>query len=191
MTSDLTTEENMPEASPADSQPVASPMQWFVVQAYSGFEKHVQESLREYIRRAGMEDHFGDIEVPTEQVVELRNGQKRTSERKFFPGYVLVNMIMSDEAWHLVKSVPKVSGFVGGSGSQPVPITDQEAQAILQQVQEGAEHPRPKYTFAPGEVVRVIDGPFKEFSGTVEDVNFEKSKLKVSVSIFGRSTPWS
>jgi transcription termination/antitermination factor NusG len=189
MTSDLTTEENMPEASPADSQPVASPMQWFVVQAYSGFEKHVQESLREYIRRAGMEDHFGDIEVPTEQVVELRNGQKRTSERKFFPGYVLVNMIMSDEAWHLVKSVPKVSGFVGGSGSQPVPITDQEAQAILQQVQEGAEHPRPKYTFAPGEVVRVIDGPFKEFSGTVEDVNFEKSKLKVSVSIFGRSTP--
>ena len=189
MTSDVTIEEDTPQVSPADSQPVESPMQWFVVQANSGFEKHVQESLREYIRRAGMEDHFGDIEVPTEQVVELRNGQKRTSERKFFPGYVLVNMIMSDEAWHLVKSVPKVSGFVGGSGSQPVPITDQEAQAILQQVQEGAEHPRPKYTFAPGEVVRVIDGPFKEFSGTVEDVNFEKSKLKVSVSIFGRSTP--
>ena len=189
MTSDVTIEEDTPQVSPADSQPVESPMQWFVVQAYSGFEKHVQESLREYIRRAGMEDQFGDIEVPTEQVVELRNGQKRTSERKFFPGYVLVNMIMSDEAWHLVKSVPKVSGFVGGSGAQPVPITDQEAQAILQQVQEGAEHPRPKYTFAPGEVVRVIDGPFKEFSGTVEDVNFEKSKLKVSVSIFGRSTP--
>jgi transcriptional antiterminator NusG len=189
MTSDVTIDEDAPQASPADSVPAKSPMQWFVIQAYSGFEKHVQESLREYIRRAGMEDHFGDIEVPTEQVVELRNGQKRTSERKFFPGYVLVNMIMSDEAWHLVKSVPKVSGFVGGSGSQPVPITNQEAQAILQQVQEGAEHPRPKYTFAPGEVVRVIDGPFKEFSGTVEDVNFEKSKLKVSVSIFGRSTP--
>ena len=189
MTSDVTIEEDTSQVSPADSQPVESPMQWFVVQAYSGFEKRVQESLREYIRRAGMEDQFGDIEVPTEQVVELRNGQKRTSERKFFPGYVLVNMIMSDEAWHLVKSVPKVSGFVGGSASQPVPITDQEAQAILQQVQEGAEHPRPKYTFAPGEVVRVIDGPFKEFSGTVEDVNFEKSKLKVSVSIFGRSTP--
>ena len=189
MTSDVTIDEDAPPALPADSAPAESPMQWFVIQAYSGFEKHVQESLREYIRRAGMEDHFGDIEVPTEQVVELRNGQKRTSERKFFPGYVLVNMIMSDEAWHLVKSVPKVSGFVGGSGSQPVPITDQEAQAILQQVQEGAEHPRPKYTFAPGEVVRVIDGPFKEFSGTVEDVNFEKSKLKVSVSIFGRSTP--
>ena len=189
MTSDVTIDEDAPPALPADSAPAESPMQWFVIQAYSGFEKHVQESLREYIRRGGMEDHFGDIEVPTEQVVELRNGQKRTSERKFFPGYVLVNMIMSDEAWHLVKSVPKVSGFVGGSGSQPVPITDQEAQAILQQVQEGAEHPRPKYTFAPGEVVRVIDGPFKEFSGTVEDVNFEKSKLKVSVSIFGRSTP--
>ena len=189
MTSDVTIDEDAPQASPADSVPAKSPMQWFVIQAYSGFEKHVQESLREYIRRAGMEDHFGDIEVPTEQVVELRNGQIRTSERKFFPGYVLVNMIMSDEAWHLVKSVPKVSGFVGGSGSQPVPITDQEAQAILQQVQEGAEHPRPKYTFAPGEVVRVSDGPFKEFSGTVEDVNFEKSKLKVSVSIFGRSTP--
>jgi len=132
MTSDVTIDEDAPQASPADSVPAESPMQWFVVQAYSGFEKHVQESLREYIRRAGMEDQFGDIEVPTEQVVELRNGQKRTSERKFFPGYVLVNMIMSDEAWHLVKSVPKVSGFVGGSGSQPVPITDQEAQAILQ-----------------------------------------------------------
>ena len=173
----------------SDLQGDASDMQWFVIQAFSGFEKHVQESLREYIRRAAMEDHFSDIEVPTEQVVELRNGQKRTSERKFFPGYVLVRMRMRDEAWHLVKSVPKVSGFVGGTGSKPVPIKDQEAQAILQQVQDGAHNPRPKYTFAPGEVVRVIDGPFKEFSGTVEDVNFEKSKLKVSVSIFGRSTP--
>ena len=173
----------------SDLQSDVSDMQWFVIQAFSGFEKHVQESLREYIRRAAMEDHFSDIEVPTEQVVELRNGQKRTSERKFFPGYVLVRMRMSDEAWHLVKSVPKVSGFVGGTGSKPVPIKDQEAQAILQQVQDGAHNPRPKYTFAPGEVVRVIDGPFKEFSGTVEDVNFEKSTIKVSVSIFGRSTP--
>ena len=173
----------------SDLQSDVSDMQWFVVQAFSGFEKHVQESLREYIRRAAMEDHFSDIEVPTEQVVELRNGQKRTSERKFFPGYVLVRMRMSDEAWHLVKSVPKVSGFVGGTGSKPVPIKDEEAQAILQQVQDGAHNPRPKYTFAPGEVVRVIDGPFKEFSGTVEDVYFEKSKLKVSVSILGRSTP--
>ena len=187
MTDTVTTQDPIGE----DTSGVSSVtgMQWFVIQAFSGFEKHVQESLREYIRRAGMEDEFGEIEVPTEQVVELRNGQKRTSERKFFPGYVLVHMRMSDEAWHLVKSVPKVSGFVGGSGSKTVPISDKEAQAILQQVQEGAEHPRPKYTFAPGEVVRVIDGPFKEFSGTVEDVNFEKNKLKVSVSIFGRSTP--
>jgi transcriptional antiterminator NusG len=164
-------------------------MRWYVIQAFSGYEKHVQKSLKEHIARAGMEAHFGEVEVPTEQVVELRNGQKRTSERKFFPGYVLIHMNMNDETWHLVKSVPRVSGFIGGSGSKPVPISDREAEAILQQVQEGAEHPRPKYTFAPGEVVRVIDGPFKEFSGTVEDVNFEKSKVKVSVSIFGRSTP--
>ena len=164
-------------------------MRWYVIQAFSGYEKHVQKSLKEYIARAGMEAHFGEIEVPTEQVVELRNGQKRTSERKFFPGYVLIHMNMNDETWHLVKSVPRVSGFVGGSGSKPVPISDREAETILQQAQDGAEHPRPKYTFAPGEVVRVIDGPFKEFSGTVEDVNFEKSKVKVSVSIFGRSTP--
>ena len=189
MMSDVTIDDDGSQTTPVESAPVESPMEWFVIQAYSGFEKHVQESLREYIRRAGMEDHFGDIEVPTEQVVELRNGQKRTSERKFFPGYVRVTMMRGEGAWHRVKSVPKVSGFVGGSGSKPVPITNQEAQAILQQVQEGAEHPRPKYTFAPGEVVRVVDGPFKEFSGTVEDVNFEKSKLKVSVSIFGRSTP--
>jgi transcriptional antiterminator NusG len=187
MTDAVTMDAPMSEDTPgtvADSD-----MKWFVIQAFSGFEKRVKESLREYIRRGGMEDQFGEIEVPTEQVVELRNGQKRTSERKFFPGYVLVHMKMSDEAWHLVKSVPKVSGFVGGSGSKPAAISDKEAGAILQQVQEGAENPRPKYTFAAGEVIRVVDGPFKEFSGTVEDVNFEKSKLKVSVSIFGRSTP--
>ena len=163
--------------------------QWYVIQAFSGFEKRVQESLKEHIAREGMEEHFGDVEVPTEQVVELKNGQRRTSERKFFPGYVLVHMNMNDQTWHLVKSVPKVSGFVGGTAARPVPITDQEAETILQQVQEGAEHPKPKFTFAPGEVVRVVDGPFKDFQGTVEDVNFEKSKLKVSVSIFGRSTP--
>ena len=168
---------------------ISEDRRWYVIQAFSGFEKHVQKSLKEYIVRAGMEAHFGEVEVPTEQVVELRNGQKRTSERKFFPGYVLVHMNMNDETWHLVKSVPRVSGFVGGSSSKPVPISDREAETILQQVQDGADHPRPKYTFAPGEVVRVVDGPFKEFSGTVEDVNFEKSKLKVSVSIFGRSTP--
>ena len=164
-------------------------MRWYVVQAYSGFEKRVQLSLQTRIDRSDLKDQFGQVLVPTEDVVELKNGQKRTSERKFFPGYVLVQMTMSDAAWHLVKSVPRVSGFVGGTSTQPVPISEQEAQAILQQVVEGAEHPRPKYTFAPGEVVRVTDGPFQEFNGTVEDVNFEKSKLRVAVTIFGRSTP--
>ena len=164
-------------------------MRWYVVQAYSGFEKRVQQALQTRIDRSDLKDQFGQVLVPTEDVVELKNGQKRTSERKFFPGYVLVQMTMSDAAWHLVKSVPRVSGFVGGTSTEPVPISDQEAQAILQQVVEGAEHPRPKYTFAPGEVVRVTDGPFQEFNGTVEDVNFEKSKLRVAVTIFGRSTP--
>ena len=164
-------------------------MRWYVVQAYSGFEKRVQLSLQTRIDRSDLKDQFGQVLVPTEDVVELKNGQKRTSERKFFPGYVLVQMTMSEAAWHLVKSVPRVSGFVGGTSAKPVPISDREAQAILQQVVEGAEHPRPKYTFAPGEVVRVTDGPFQEFNGTVEDVNFEKSKLRVAVTIFGRSTP--
>ena len=164
-------------------------MRWYVVQAYSGFEKRVQQLMQTRIDRSDLKDQFGQVLVPTEDVVELKNGQKRTSERKFFPGYVLVQMAMSEAAWHLVKSVPRVSGFVGGTSAQPVPISDREAQAILQQVVEGAEHPRPKYTFAPGEVVRVTDGPFQEFNGTVEDVNFEKSKLRVAVTIFGRSTP--
>tara|TARA_B100000029_G_scaffold484601_1_gene536985 strand:- start:5216 stop:5818 length:603 start_codon:yes stop_codon:yes gene_type:complete len=164
-------------------------MRWYVIQAYSGFEKQVLLSLRTHIDRSNIKDQFGQILVPTEDVVELRNGQKRTSERKFFPGYVLIQMKMSEDAWHLVKSVPRVSGFVGGTNTQPVPISDREANSILQQVVEGAEHPRPKYTFAPGEIVRVIDGPFAEFNGTVEDVNFEKSKLRVAVTIFGRSTP--
>ena len=164
-------------------------MRWYVVQAYSGFEKRVQQSMQTRIDRSDLKAQFGQVLVPTEDVVELKNGQKRTSERKFFPGYVLVQMTMSEAAWHLVKSVPRVSGFVGGTSAQPVPISDREARAILQQVVEGAEHPRPKYTFAPGEVVRVTDGPFQEFNGTVEDVNFEKSKLRVAVTIFGRSTP--
>ena len=164
-------------------------MRWYVVQAYSGFEKRVQQSIQTRIDRSDLKDQFGQVLVPTEDVVELKNGQKRTSERKFFPGYVLIQMTMSEAAWHLVKSVPRVSGFVGGTSAQPVPISDREAQAILQQVVEGAEHPRPKYTFAPGEGVRVTDGPFQEFNGTVEDVNFEKSKLRVAVTIFGRSTP--
>ena len=164
-------------------------MRWYVVQAYSGFEKRVQQSIQTRIDRSDLKDQFGQVLVPTEDVVELKNGQKRTSERKFFPGYVLVQMTMSEATWHLVKSVPRVSGFVGGTSAQPVPISDREARAILQQVVEGTEHPRPKYTFDPGEVVRVTDGPFQEFNGTVEDVNFEKSKLRVAVTIFGRSTP--
>jgi len=162
---------------------------WYVVHTFSGFEKQVKKSLRDHIARNGMEEQFGDILVPTEDVVEMRGGQKRTSERKFFPGYVLVQMEMNDDTWHLVKALPKVTGFIGGSGSRPTPISDKEADAIMQQVQEGAEHPRPKFSFAPGEMVRVVDGPFQDFNGTVEDVNFEKNKLRVAVSIFGRSTP--
>jgi len=162
---------------------------WYVVHTFSGFEKQVQNSLKEHVKRAGQEEMFGDILVPTEDVVEMKGGQKRTSERKFFPGYVLVQMEMNDDTWHLVKNVPRVTGFIGGSGSKPTPISDKEARAILQQVQEGAEKPRPKFTFEPGELVRVVDGPFQDFSGTVEDVNFEKAKLRVAVSIFGRSTP--
>ena len=164
-------------------------MRWYVVHAFSGFEKQVQRSLLEHIKRAGMEDKFGEILVPTEEVVEMKSGQKRTSERKFFPGYVLVKMEMTDETWHLVKGVPKVSGFIGGSGTKPTPITEKEAAVILQQVQEGVEKPRPKFSFVAGELVRIVDGPFMDFNGTVEDVNYEKSKLRVSVSIFGRLTP--
>jgi transcriptional antiterminator NusG len=163
--------------------------QWYVVHAFSGFEKQVARSLEEHIRNAGMEEFFGEIMVPTEEVVEMKGGQKRTTQRKFFPGYVLVKMEMNDDTWHLVKSVPKVTGFIGGTATKPAPISEKEAQAILQQVQEGVEKPRPKFSFEPGELVRVIDGPFADFNGTVEDVNFEKSKLRVSVSIFGRMTP--
>ncbi len=165
-------------------------MRWYVLHTFSGYEKSVVRTLKEHIRRAGMEDKFGEILVPTEEVVEMKkSGGPRTSERKFFPGYVLIRMEMTDETWHLVKNVPKVSGFIGGSGTKPTPITDKEADGILQQVQEGAEKPRPKFSYAPGELVRIIDGPFKDFNGVVEDVNFEKSKLRVSVSIFGRQTP--
>jgi transcriptional antiterminator NusG len=162
---------------------------WYVVHAYSGFEGQVKRSLEERIARAGMQDHFGEILVPTEEVVEMRGGQQRKSERKFFPGYVLVQMEMTDETWHLVKEVPKVMGFIGGTGDRPAPISDREADAILQRVREGVEKPRPKVLFEPGEVVRVIDGPFNDFNGVVEEVDYEKSRLKVSVLIFGRSTP--
>ncbi len=162
---------------------------WYIVHAYSNFEHKVKEALKERVKMHGLEDKFGDILVPTEEVVEMREGQKRRSERKFFPGYVLVHMEMDDETWHLVKEVPKVLGFIGGSSDRPAPITEREADAILQRVQEGVDKPRPKVLFEPGEVVRVIDGPFNDFNGVVEQVNYEKSKLQVAVQILGRATP--
>ncbi len=163
--------------------------QWYVVHAYSNYEHKVKSSLEERIKRYGLEDKFGEILVPTEEVVEMREGQKLRSERKFFPGYVLVKMDMDDETWHLVKEVPKVLGFIGGSSDKPAPITEREADAILNRVQEGADKPRPKVLFEPGEVVRVIEGPFNDFNGVVEQVNYEKSKVRVAVQILGRSTP--
>lgn len=162
---------------------------WYVVHAYSGFENKVKLSLQERIARSGMQEKFGEILVPTEEVVEMREGQKRRSERKFFPGYVLVQMEMDDDTWHLIKDCPKVLGFIGGTADKPAPITDREADAILQRIQEGVEKPRPKVLFEPGEVVRVTDGPFNDFNGVVEAVNYDKNRLRVAVSIFGRSTP--
>jgi transcriptional antiterminator NusG len=162
---------------------------WYVVHAYSGFEKQVMRSLLDRVKLAGMEDKFGEILVPTEEVVEMRGGQKRKSERKFFPGYVLVQMEMGDETWHLVKDCPKVMGFIGGTADKPAPISDAEAAVILQRVEDGVEKPKPKTLFEPGEVVRVVDGPFADFNGVVEEVNYDKSRLQVAVLIFGRSTP--
>jgi transcriptional antiterminator NusG len=164
-------------------------MRWYVIHAYSGFEGQVKRSLEERIRRAGMEEKFGTVLVPTEEVVEMRGGQQRKSERKFFPGYVLVQMEMSDETWHLAKEVPRVMGFIGGKADRHPQISDKEADPILRRVQEGIEKPRPKVLFEPGEVVRVVDGPFNDFNGVVEDVDYDKNRLKVSVLIFGRSTP--
>jgi transcriptional antiterminator NusG len=162
---------------------------WYVVHAYSGFEKSVQRTLVDRIQRAGMQDQFGQILVPVEEVVEMKSGQKNISERKFFPGYVLVEMDMTDDTWHLVKNTPKVTGFVGGTATKPTPISEREVQNILHQIQEGVEKPRPKVLFEVGEAVRVKDGPFADFHGNVEDVNYDKNKLRVSVTIFGRSTP--
>ena len=164
-------------------------MRWYVVQAFSGFEGRVAKSLKEHIKMHGMEDLFGEVLVPTEEVVEMRAGQKRKSERKFFPGYVLVQMIMNDATWHLVRNVPRVMGFIGGTSDRPAPITDKEADAILNRLQESADKPKHKTLFEPGEVIRVSDGPFADFNGTVEEVDYEKSRLKVSVLIFGRATP--
>ena len=171
---------------------------WYVVHAYSGCEPQVARTLKERITRAGMEDRFGEVLVPTEEVVEMRAGQKRKSQRKFFPGYVLVQIETSgeggglridDESWHLVKETSKVMGFIRGTADRPLPIKDSEADAILQRVQEGVEKPRPKILFEPGEMVRVVDGPFNDFNGTVEEVNYDKNRLRVAVLIFGRSTP--
>ena len=162
---------------------------WYVVQAYSGFENQVKRSLEERIVRFGLQNDFGRVLVPTEEVVEMRDGQKRKSERKFFPGYVLVEMEMNDETWHMVKETPKVLGFIGGKADKPAPITQKEVDNIMRRVEEGAEKPRPKVLFAAGEIVRVTDGPFKDFNGVVEEVNYDKNRLLVPVQIFGRSTP--
>ena len=167
----------------------AVPLRWYVVHAYSGMEKAVERNLRERIDRAGMQAKFGRILVPTEEVVELKNGKKSVSERRFFPGYVLVEMLMDDETWHLVKHTSKVTGFVGGAKNRPAPISEAEVMKIRNQMQEGIEKPRPKVEWVVGEPVRVKDGPFTDFNGNVEEVNYEKSKVRVSVTIFGRSTP--
>ena len=162
---------------------------WYVVHAYSGMEKSVGRALQERVERAGMQDKFGKILVPTEEVVEMKNGQRTITERRFFPGYVLVEMEMTDDTWHLVKSTNKVTGFVGGHGNRPSPISEKEVEKIMAQMQEGVEKPRPKTLFEVGEMVRVKDGPFTDFNGNVEEVNYEKSRLSVSVTIFGRATP--
>ncbi len=162
---------------------------WYVVHAYSGFESQVMKAILERIQRANLVERFGEILVPTEEVVELRGGQKRKSERKFFPGYVLVEMEMDEETWHLVRSTPKVLGFIGGTSDKPAPITQKEADTILRRMQDSSEKPKPKVLFEAGEVVRVIEGPFADFNGVVEEVNYEKSRLRVAVLIFGRSTP--
>lgn len=173
----------------ADAPALASGMRWYVVHAYSGMEKAVERNLRERIERVGMQSKFGRILVPTEEVVELKGGKKSVSERRFFPGYVLVEMVMDDETWHLVKHTSKVTGFVGGARNRPAPISEAEVMKIVNQMQEGVDRPRPKVQWTVGELVRVKEGPFTDFNGAVEEVNYEKSKVRVSVTIFGRATP--
>ena len=171
-----------------ETKPMSNPHRWYVIHVYSGFEKKVAETIRESAVKEGIADYFSEILVPTEEVVEIRRGAKVNAERKFFPGYVLIKMELADESWHMVKNTPKVTGFLGGSG-KPAPISEAEAQRILNQVIEGVEHPKPSVIFEVGEQVRVADGPFASFTGTVEDVDEDKARLKVSVSIFGRATP--
>lgn len=162
---------------------------WYVIQAMVGYESQVVKNLKENIKNSQLDDEFDEILVPTEEVVEIKSGQKRRSERKFFPGYVLVHMIMNEETWHCVRRTPRVLGFIGGTSDRPAPISEKEAMAIMDRIQEGTEKPKPKTLFEPGEVVRVNDGPFADFNGVVEEVNYEKSRLRVAVLIFGRSTP--
>ena len=162
---------------------------WYVVHAYSGFEKNVQKTLKERIEREGMQDYCGQILVPVEEVVDIKNGKRTLSERKFFPGYVLAEMEMTDDSWHLVKSTPRVTGFIGGTANRPLPITQREVDAIMQQIQTGGEKPKPKVQFEVGQRIRVNEGPFADFNGVVDEVNYERNKLKVSVQIFGRETP--
>ncbi|VVE01942.1 antitermination protein NusG [Pandoraea cepalis] len=173
----------------SDTGAAPSKKRWYVVHAYSGMEKSVAKALRERIVRAGMEDLFGEILVPTEEVVEIKGGHKSVTERRFFPGYVLCEMEMTDDTWHLVKNTAKVTGFVGGTGNRPIPIRQAEVDKIMSQIKDGVEKPRPKTLFEVGELVRVKEGPFTDFNGSVEEVNYEKSRLRVSVTIFGRATP--
>ncbi len=182
----MSNEETVEEESAVKTE---SAIRWYVIHAYSGFEAYVKKVLESRIASSGYEEKFGQILVPTEEVVEMKDGVKRKSERKFFPGYVLVQMEMDNDTWHLVKQVPKVLGFIGGTSDRPAPISEVEADAILNRVEEGVDRPRPKVLFEVGEVVRVNDGPFNDFNGVVEEVNYEKSKMLVSVQIFGRSTP--
>ena len=162
---------------------------WYIVHTYSGFEKKVAESLQQRVQAYGLQDEIGEVLIPTEDVVEMRSGKQVVSSKRFFPGYILVEMNMTDNAWHVVKNTPKVTGFVGGTATKPTPISEKEVQNILHQIQEGVEKPRPKVLFEVGEAVRVKEGPFADFHGNVEDVNYDKNKLRVSVTIFGRSTP--
>ena len=186
----MTEEIETPSSEAQALAPATNPdLRWYVVHAYSGMEKAVERNILERINRAGMQDKFGRILVPMEEVVEVKNGQKKTTERKFFPGYVLVEMVMGDDTWHLVKHTNKVTGFVGGAKNRPSPISQAEVAKIVNQMQEGTEKPRHKVEFEVGEYVRVKDGPFTDFNGSVEDVNYDKSKVRVSVTIFGRATP--
>ena len=184
----MTEQTTTPEVTPENVKP-ATNKRWYVVHAYSGMEKAVERNLRERIDRSELQDKFGRILVPMEEVVELKNGKKSVSERRFFPGYVLVEMEMADDTWHLVKHTSKVTGFVGGAKNRPSPISEAEVLKIVHQMQEGVEKPRPKVQWVVGELVRIKEGPFTDFNGAIEDVNYDKSKVRVSVTIFGRATP--